>query len=118
MADRIPDATAAVAELVNNAIQHGQGPVAVSITLGATGRLVVTVTDHGPITPELLAATQRSAPALSDDSGRDDPSPAGEGLKIGALLSRAWGVRELATGKAVWVELHDHDVHCRGCHQL
>lgn len=118
LGDRVPDATAVVAELVTNAVQHGQGRVALSIALSAAGRLSVTVTDHGPVTPELLAATRRSAPPLADGSLRAGRSPAGDGLKLVALMTQAWGVRELVSGKTVWARLHDHDVHCRGCHQL
>lgn len=118
LSDRVADATPVAQELVENARRHGRGAVDTRISLAADGRLLLEVRDEGPTTPELRAATgrgnvQHAASRITDASGR-----AGTGLKLVAMLSQSWGVRDDDQGKTLWVLLHDHDVTCRGCHPL
>ena len=111
-ADRVPDATAVVEELVQNARQHGRDPVTTTIRATADGQLVIEVSDAGPSLPALRAATSRGAVARSEPA----PHPAGTGLKVVGLLSQAWGIRAAGEGKTVWAQLHDHGPSCRGGH--
>ncbi len=115
-ADRAPDATAVVEELVQNARQHGRDPIATTIRATADGKLVVEVSDSGPCPPALLAATRRGNVARVESTSHTAPHPAGTGLKVVGLLSQAWGVRCTGAGKTVWAQLHDHGAYCRGCH--
>lgn len=116
--DRLPDATAVVTELVENAIRHGRGTARTSIRVAVDGRITLEVTDQAPVTPALRAAANRGELQEGGGTAGSSASPPGTGLKLVALLARAWGIREDPAGKAVWAQLHDHDVHCRGCHQL
>ena len=116
--ERVPDATAVVQELLDNAVQHGRGRMKTTISLTTDGRITLEVSDEGPITPALQAATKRGNIGRAKATRRATPGQPGTGLKLVALLSQAWGVRDSDVGKTVWAQLHDHDVHCRGCHQL
>ena len=118
MADRVPDATAVIRELVDNARQHGGGTVHTTISLTAERRILLEVADQGAMTPALRAATGLGNVDHPARMSRGAPDRPGTGLKLVALLSREWGIHEGDEGKTVWVQLHDHDVHCRGCHRL
>jgi anti-sigma regulatory factor (Ser/Thr protein kinase) len=81
-----------VSELVTNAVRHARGGDAIMLELQAVGTwLRIEVTDADPRWP------QPRTPAGFDGSGF--------GFVLVDALSGKWGVRETATGKAVWAEL-------------
>jgi len=85
-----------VSELITNAVRHARTDVV--LRLRVDGRLYVEVRDFEP-------TLHRPA-----EVGRTDPlATSGRGLQIVAAVSRDWGVRGLADGKAVWfrVDLPD-----------
>lgn len=83
-----------VSELVTNAVRHTRGSDAITLELQAAGtRLRIEVTDADPRWP------QPRIPAEFDGSGF--------GLVLVDALAGKWGVRETATGKAVWAELDE-----------
>jgi hypothetical protein len=116
--ERIPDATALVRELVDNGRRHGRGKVLTTLSLATDGRLTLEVSDEGRVTPALQDATRRGSVEHSRSTNFVTPGVQGAGLKLVALLSQAWGIRETGEGKVVWAQLHDHDINCRGCHVL
>jgi len=83
-----------VSELVTNAVRHARGSDAITLELQA-GRtwLRIEVQDADPRWP------QPRTPAEFDASGF--------GLVLVDALAGKWGVRETATGKAVWAELDE-----------
>ena len=89
------DAAVVLAELVTNAVQHGE-PLpddSLDVLWGAWGGLVhVEVTDGGAITEPVAAA----APVVA---------VSGRGLAIVAALATAWGVRTEPTTVTVWAAL-------------
>jgi len=81
-----------VSELVTNAVRHAQNTYAIGLDLeiGETW-LRIEVQDADPRWP------QPRTPGRFDESGF--------GLVLVDALAGKWGVRETATGKAVWAEL-------------
>ncbi len=83
-----------VSELVTNAVRHARGGDEVTLLLQAAGTwLRIEVTDADPRWP------RPRTPAEFDGSGF--------GLVLVDALAGKWGVRETATGKAVWAELDE-----------
>ena len=83
-----------VSELVTNAVRHARGSDPITLELEATGTLLrIEVTDADPRWP------QPRTPAEFDGSGF--------GFVLVDALAGKWGVRETATGKAVWAELDE-----------
>ena len=83
-----------VSELVTNAVRHARGSDAITLELQAAGTwLRIEVQDADPRWP------QPRTPAEFDGSGF--------GFVLVDALAGKWGVRETATGKAVWAELDD-----------
>ncbi|MGI4896375.1 MAG: SpoIIE family protein phosphatase, partial [Janthinobacterium lividum] len=83
--------TLLVSEVVTNAILHGRSQARLRVT-ATTSAVRVEVSDDDSRLPLLAAA----------DSG----ALGGRGLALIDLLASAWGVREEAVGKTVWLELH------------
>ncbi len=83
-----------VSELVTNAVRHARGGDEVTLVLQAAGPwLRIEVSDADPRWP------RPRTPAEFDGSGF--------GLVLVDALAGKWGVRETATGKAVWAELDE-----------
>lgn len=82
-----------VSELVGNAIRHAR-----ATTPGLELRMA---TDGTVLRMEVLDPDPRT-PTVRNPSGYDE---SGYGLVLVQALADAWGVRELAIGKSVWVEL-------------
>jgi serine/threonine-protein kinase RsbW len=83
-----------VSELVTNAIRHARGSDAITLELQAAGTWMrIEVHDADPRWP------QPRTPAEFDGSGF--------GFVLVDALAGKWGVRETATGKAVWAELDE-----------
>ena len=83
-----------VSELVTNAVRHARGSNAITLELEASqSRLRIEVTDTDPRWP------QPRTPAGFDESGF--------GFVLVDALAGKWGVRETATGKAVWAEVDE-----------
>ena len=87
-----------ISELVTNAVRHARpGRLAMALSLAAPGAwLRIEVHDADPHEPR-----QRTPGAL-DESGF--------GLLLIEALAGQWGVRQTATGKAVWAELDARQV--------
>jgi anti-sigma regulatory factor (Ser/Thr protein kinase) len=91
--DHVQDtAVLLVSELVTNAVRHARGTYAIALDLeiGATW-LRIEVQDADPRWPK------PRVPDRLDESGF--------GLVLVDALAGNWGVRQTATGKAVWAEL-------------
>jgi anti-sigma regulatory factor (Ser/Thr protein kinase) len=91
--DHVQDtAVLLVSELVTNAVRHARGThaIALDLEIGATW-LRIEVQDADPRWPK------PRVPDRLDESGF--------GLVLVDALAGNWGVRETATGKAVWAEL-------------
>jgi serine phosphatase RsbU (regulator of sigma subunit)/anti-sigma regulatory factor (Ser/Thr protein kinase) len=86
----VGDAELVVAELVTNAILHGEPPVVVRLEPRESG-VRVEVRDHGPRPPVRMR-----------DAGE---AMTGRGLALVAALSSTWGVEQLDGAKVVWAEL-------------
>ncbi|MGI4896101.1 MAG: ATP-binding protein [Janthinobacterium lividum] len=83
-----PQAEVVVSELVSNAVQHGSGPVAITLDCAGVDGVTLAVSDGSVDLPELR------------DGG---PSAAsGRGVRLVAVLSDDWGVRTRPGGKTVW----------------
>ena len=81
-----------VSELVTNAVRHARGTDAIALKLQTAGTwLRIEVQDGDPRWP------QPRTPAGFDESGF--------GFVLVDALAHKWGVRETATGKAVWADL-------------
>jgi anti-sigma regulatory factor (Ser/Thr protein kinase) len=81
-----------VSELVTNAVRHAGGTYAIALDLEAAGTwLRIEVQDADRHWP------RPRVPAGFDESGF--------GFVLVDALAAKWGVRETATGKAVWAEL-------------
>jgi hypothetical protein len=85
----------AVSELVTNAVQYGDPPIAVRLRQRPE-TVVVEVDDAGGVFDLTVAGRW----------------PGGRGLQMVAALSVAWGLEPLVTGKRVWCEFtiaaHQH----------
>ncbi|MFI2608332.1 ATP-binding protein [Kitasatospora sp. NPDC018619] len=84
------DVVLVVAELVANAMLHGNGPLELVLDL-TTARLRVEVSDRSPALP---APRRPYAPAL----------PGGHGLVIVERVADRWGAEAHAQGKTIWAE--------------
>ena len=83
-----------VSELVTNSVRHARDSDVITLELEAAGTwLRIEVPDADPRWP------QPRTPAGFDESGF--------GFVLVDALAGKWGVRETATGKAVWAELDD-----------
>jgi len=83
-----------VSELVTNAVRHARGSDPITLELQAAGTwLRIEVQDADPRWP------RPRTPAEFDGSGF--------GFVLVDALAGKWGVRETATGKAVWAELDE-----------
>lgn len=94
-----PDALIAVSELVNNAVQHGDGePIDVRVSLSRMG-LRLSVRDNSLSSPEAIHGSGQIT-----------------GIRVVARLSRSWGVLPTVSGgKIVWCLLsHPDDAHNGG----
>jgi anti-sigma regulatory factor (Ser/Thr protein kinase) len=95
---RADDAELVVGELVANAVQHGNGPVAIRIVVDVNV-LRVEVTDANPQHPRTF---DPPPPPVEAERGR--------GLYIVSALADTWGSIPTEAGshpgKAVWFELH------------
>ncbi|MGN6473343.1 MAG: ATP-binding protein [Mycobacteriales bacterium] len=80
------DVLVVVNELVSNAVQHGVGPISLTITLEPS-EVVVAVTDHGPGRPSFRQPTPQ------DERGR--------GLRIVQGLTATWDVEQAADSKTI-----------------
>jgi anti-sigma regulatory factor (Ser/Thr protein kinase) len=83
-----------VSELVGNAIRHAHP--------AESGLELLLVTDGSLLRIEVRDPDRRK-PTVRHPGGLDD---SGFGLVLVQTLADEWGVRQLATGKAVWIELH------------
>jgi serine/threonine-protein kinase RsbW len=93
-----------VSELVTNAVRHARGSDAITLELQAARTwLRIEVTDADPQWP------RPRTPAGFDGSGF--------GFVLVDALAGKWGVRETATGKAVWAELDEGPQMSRGSSQ-
>ncbi|WLW55377.1 ATP-binding protein [Streptomyces sp. YU58] len=77
-------------EVLTNAVQHGEGPIRLRLSL-TEGELTVEVTDRGPGRP------RRRHAGSADESGR--------GLELLDTLAASWGTRPAEDGKTVWFTL-------------
>jgi anti-sigma regulatory factor (Ser/Thr protein kinase) len=81
-----------VSELVTNAVRHARGTYAIALDLETDGTwLRIEVQDADPRFP------QPRTPGRFDESGF--------GFVLVDAMADKWGVRQTATGKAVWAEL-------------
>jgi anti-sigma regulatory factor (Ser/Thr protein kinase) len=88
----LQDAVLAVSELVSNAVRHGREPMEMCLT-NAGKALRIAVRDHNPALPRMRH------PVPGDPTG-------GQGLRLIASLSEAWGARSHQDGsKTVWCQL-------------
>lgn len=88
--DLADDAQLVVTELVSNGIDHGEGPLRLTVTRKAAGMLVE-VHDRSPKQPQVRPV---------------DPSSArGRGMQLVQALSVRWGTTAENPGKVVWAEL-------------
>ncbi|MGH9154169.1 MAG: PAS domain-containing sensor histidine kinase [Acidimicrobiales bacterium] len=90
-----------VENLVDNALQHGQAPVLVSVESVADGMLELAVTDHGPGVPSSLVPTLFSRVRTLGRENRDRSRGTGLGLSLVRSLVEAMGGR-------VWYETAPH----------
>lgn len=88
--DLADDAQLVVTELVSNGIDHGAGPITLTVRRKAGGMLVE-VHDESPAEPLLRPV---------------DPSSArGRGMQLVQALSVSWGTTPEGGGKVVWAQL-------------
>ncbi|MEU2746753.1 SpoIIE family protein phosphatase, partial [Streptomyces collinus] len=86
-AHRADDVRLLVSEVLTNAVQHAEGPVALHLRRTAT-ELAVEVSDLSPQLPQPRLAAQ------DEESGR--------GLVLVDTLADSWGVRPEEQGKTIW----------------
>ena len=84
------DAQLVVTELVSNGIDHGEGPITLSVSRKPAGMLVE-VHDESSKQPQLRPVNPNSA--------------RGRGMQLVQALSARWGTTPGARGKVVWAEL-------------
>ncbi len=101
----VDDASLMVTEVVANAVEHGDPPVELGISV-AYGRACVAVHDANPALPSARALEE-----WGDDGGSaGPPQPAehGRGLFLVSALSDRWGTERVPDdGKRVWFEVSD-----------
>jgi hypothetical protein len=85
-----------VSELVNNAAEHGSGPIELRSTVHH-GALSIEVSDH--------SATMPSTHGAPDDSLHN-------GLRLVDALALDWGTVPTTSGKTVWADLPIHPARC------
>ena len=90
-----------VANLVDNALQHGEAPVSVTVESVADGMLELAVTDHGRGVPSALVPTLFSRVRTLGRENRDRSRGTGLGLSLVRSLVEAMGGR-------VWYETAPH----------
>lgn len=90
-----------VANLVENAIQHGRTPVTITVASIDDGALELVVTDHGPGVPAALVPTLFSRVQTLSRSNRDRSRGTGLGLSLVRSLAEAMGGR-------IWYETAPH----------
>ncbi|ETK34718.1 ATP-binding protein [Microbispora sp. ATCC PTA-5024] len=96
LAEQADVAELLVSELVTNSLQHGKGPV--QLTLSVTEDVLrVEVADGAAGMPRLREARE-------DEEG-------GRGLWLLDQLARCWGGTRTSEGKVVWFELPGRQVH-------
>ena len=88
--DLSDDAQLVVTELVSNGIDHGEGPITLTVSRKAGGMLVE-VRDESPKLPQLRPV--------------DPSSPRGRGMQLVQALSVSWGTTPERGGKVVWAQL-------------
>ncbi|WP_030478926.1 ATP-binding protein [Lentzea albidocapillata] len=88
--DLVDDAQLVVTELVSNGIDHGEGPITLTVSRKAGGMLVE-VHDESSKLPELRPV--------------DPSSPRGRGMQLVRALSVKWGTTPQSGGKVVWAQL-------------
>ena len=96
----------ALANLVENALRHGDGEIALSAR-AADGRIEIHVADRGPGFPPDFVTTAFGRGTTASDGGA---TGAGLGLAIVERIARAHGGRAAAAnrpggGADVWIEL-------------
>ena len=90
-----------VANLVENALQHGEAPVAITVETVADGMLELAVTDDGPGVPTALVPTLFCRVRTLGRSNRDRSRGTGLGLTLVRSLVEAMGGR-------IWYETAPH----------
>ncbi|NKE55671.1 ATP-binding protein [Lentzea sp. PSKA42] len=88
--DLADDAQLVVTELVSNGIDHGEGPITLTVSRTTSGMLVE-VHDESPKQPQLRPVNPSSA--------------RGRGMQLVQALSVRWGTTPGKDGKVVWAEL-------------
>ena len=88
--DLTDDAQLVVTELVSNGIDHGEGPITLSVSRKPAGMLVE-VHDESSKQPLLRPVNPNSA--------------RGRGMQLVQALSVRWGTTPGVRGKVVWAEL-------------
>ncbi|WP_434445930.1 ATP-binding protein [Lentzea sp. E54] len=88
--DLTDDAQLVVTELVSNGIDHGEGPITLTVSR-KTGGMLVEVHDESSRLPQVRPV---------------DPSSArGRGMQLVQALSVRWGTTPQNDGKVVWAQL-------------
>jgi len=90
-----------VANLVENAIQHGNVPVTITVASIEDGALELAVTDHGPGVASALVPTLFSRVRTLSRTSRDRSRSTGLGLSLARSLVEAMGGR-------IWYETAPH----------
>ncbi|MDX3661058.1 ATP-binding protein [Streptomyces sp. ID05-26A] len=88
--DLTDDAQLVVTELVSNGIDHGEGPITLTVSRRAGGMLVE-VHDQSSQLPQLRPVDPNSA--------------RGRGMQLVQALSVKWGTKPQTSGKVVWAQL-------------
>lgn len=88
--DLVDDAQLVVTELVSNGIDHGEGPITLTVSRKAGGMLVE-VHDRSSRMPQPRPV--------------DPTSARGRGMQLVQALSVRWGAEQQNDGKVVWAQL-------------
>ncbi|GAA4883490.1 ATP-binding protein [Kitasatospora terrestris] len=86
----VADIVLVAAELLANAAQHADGPLALDLRTTPSGRIRIAVTDASAAVPKVRSPMPHT--------------PGGHGMRIVDHLARAWGTHPAAGGKTVWAE--------------
>jgi anti-sigma regulatory factor (Ser/Thr protein kinase) len=87
--EAIDAAVLCTSELATNALLHGEGPIGVTLDIGARARIQVHDSNDRP-------------PVRRDASPEDD---AGRGLLLVSMFADDWGFDADGAGKTVWFEI-------------